>query len=289
VLEQSVALDPTYAPAWNELGTRYYYDGAYGGGGEASRHRSREALLRALALDPNFVTAADNFAIAQVEGGELSDAWDRAADLVRRRPESAHAHFTFSYVMRYAGLLDESARECDTALATDPQNRDFRSCYATFMELRNYERARDFVRLDAGSDWTQAAELDLLLREGRYDSSVGRRKGRNIAQLDFSPLLLKSGPKAERDRLAEKVEAQFGGVWDSEPKYFGASFLAVGGYREAALRLLGKAVEGNYLCVPAMDNDPLFDGIRMAPEFAAIRAEAIRKQKAFLDRRAALR
>ena len=45
--------------------------------------------------------------------------------------------------------------------------------------------------------------------------------------------------------------------------------LASAGYPQAALRLLRKAVLGNYLCVPAMDNDPLFDSVRKDPEFAA--------------------
>lgn len=294
LLEKSVTLDPAYAPAWNELGHRYYLDADYGAGGAAALQRSREAFERALSLDPNFSIAAGNLAIDQVEGGELSDAYTRAADLVRRRPESGHAHFTLGYVSRYAGLLDESARECDTALAVDPRNRDFRGCYITFMQLKRYDRARDFLRLDAGSDWAQSGEVDLLLREGRYDPAADKGKGRRIvqmdvAQMDLSPLVLKSTLKAERDRLAERVEAHFGATRDPEPKYFGATFLAVGGYREAALRLLAKAVGGNYLCSPAMDNDPLFDSIRKDPEFAAIRAEAIRKQKAFLERRAGLR
>jgi hypothetical protein len=49
-------------------------------------------------------------------------------------------------------------------------------------------------------------------------------------------------------------------------------------YRNASLRLLRSAVDGNFLCYPAMDNDPLFDSVRKDPEFAAIRGEAIRRQ-----------
>ena len=35
VLEHVVGVDPGYAPAWEALGQRYYYDSTYGGGGEA--------------------------------------------------------------------------------------------------------------------------------------------------------------------------------------------------------------------------------------------------------------
>ena len=65
-----------------------------------------------------------------------------------------------------------------------------------------------------------------------------------------------------------------------------ATVLSAAGYPQAGLRLLRKAVEGNYLCFPSMDKNPSFDAIRNDPEFAAIRAEAIRRQKAFLAWRA---
>jgi hypothetical protein len=72
---------------------------------------------------------------------------------------------------------------------------------------------------------------------------------------------------------------------DPEPKYFEAGHLAACGYPEQALRLLRRAVEENYITAPRMDNDPLFEKIRGTPEFAAIRTEAIRKQKEVVARR----
>jgi TolB-like protein/Tfp pilus assembly protein PilF len=285
MLEKSVELDPTYAPAWNELGYRHYLDGRYGAGDALARQRAREACERALSLDPNFLSPAGYLATDQAEGGELADAYKKAADLVARRPENADAHFTLAYVSRYAGLLDESARECDSALAADPRNRDFRSCYLTFMQLKKYDRARDYLRLDAGSDWSRSGERDLLLREGKLEAAAEIKSTRRpIDAIDYSPMLLRSGSASNRDRIAERVEAGFAAVRDPEPKFMGAGLLAVSGYRNAALRLLRKAVEGNYLCYPAMDNEPLFDSIQKDPEFAAIRAEAIKKQKPFLER-----
>jgi hypothetical protein len=64
-----------------------------------------------------------------------------------------------------------------------------------------------------------------------------------------------------------------------------ARWLAWCGYRDAALRLLRRAVEDNYLAVPAMDRTVLLDSIRKDPEFAAIRDEAMRRQKEFVARR----
>ena len=63
--------------------------------------------------------------------------------------------------------------------------------------------------------------------------------------------------------------------------------LGVIGQCHAALRLLRKAVEGNYLAVQAMDQDPLLEPIRKTPEFAAIRAEAAGRQQEFLETRGA--
>ena len=289
VLEKSVALDPTFAPAWNELGQRYYYDGTYGPGGEAALRRSAAAFERALSLDPNLAIAASNLVVMQVESGDLRAAYEKAADLARRRPDSGDAHFALAYVLRYAGLLDESAGECDAALAIDPRNRGFRSCYIVFLLLGRYDRARTFARLDEGSEWERSAEADILMREGKSSEAyeLARTARRTFDGVDYAPLLQPGSRSPERDRLAESLERLFGTARDPEPKYFGASILVVAGYSDGAVRLLQKAVDGNFFIVPAIDRDTLFRSLRAAPAVAPIRAEAIRKQKAFLDWRAA--
>src|SRR5258705_13661145 len=52
MLERSVALDPKYAPAWEALGRRYYFDAIYASGGTAQYERSNAAYQRALSLEP---------------------------------------------------------------------------------------------------------------------------------------------------------------------------------------------------------------------------------------------
>ena len=96
MLERTVGMDPTYAPAWEELGLRYYYDATYSTGGEDVFQRSNAAYERALTLDPNRMLAAGQLITNRVERGELAKAYQSAQDLVKRRPESAQAHFTLA-------------------------------------------------------------------------------------------------------------------------------------------------------------------------------------------------
>ena len=99
-------------------------------------------------------------------------------------------------------------------------------------------------------------------------------------------LIRKSGARADRDRVSAALEATADMDPDPEDLYYFSAIMASTGYPAPALRLLRKAVERGYLSYPAMDRDPLFESIRKDPEFDAIRAEAIRWQKAFVARRA---
>jgi TolB-like protein len=296
MLERCVGLDPDFAPAWAALSLRYYYQAAYGQstlgppGDSKLTHdlyaRARTTVQRALSLDPNLVEASQNSIIYDTEDGNLAEADRRARDLVARRPHDPQARFALAYVLRYAGLMEEAGRECDVALAADPHHRGFRSCAFAFVPLGKYDRAREYLRLDAGSDWSKGREGNILQREGKTAAAADL-----FAATGFhaaAALMRPSTPKAERDRVSAALESDADTDPDPEDLYYSGAILASTGYPEAGLRLLRKAVERNYLSYPAMDADPLWEPVRKTPEFAAIRAEAIKKQQAFVAGRAAM-
>jgi serine/threonine protein kinase/Tfp pilus assembly protein PilF len=268
VLEHVVQLDPNYAPAWEQLGLRCYFDATYSDGGEVMFQRSNEAYERALALDPDLSVAASQLIANRVERGELGKAYEAARALVKRRPESAQAHFALSYVYRYAGLLERSTKECDAALALDPGNYTFRSCAWAFMELGNTSRARDFVRLDAGSEWAAYVLPSILLREGKIAEAKEAVKQMSTAPRYHRDLLeacLQLRPASELDRIAQELETNQAAEADPEILYYEGALLGYCGKRQAALNLLQSAVERNYCAYSNIVSDPLLAKLRADP------------------------
>jgi tetratricopeptide (TPR) repeat protein len=221
--------------------------------------------------------------VLETEGGRLAEADARARELLRRRPSDARAHFAQAYVLRYAGLLEEAARHCDAARATDPENREFRSCSEVFTQLGEFEKSRSYIALDdPTSRWRRNQEAEIRIREGNPSEAARLLDQTRFG--DIPSLIRKAGSQADRDRTADGVVKRALEERDPENRYGMASWLAASGYSRLALELLRQAVEANYLCVPAMDRNVTFDSIRKEPEFAAIRDEALRRQKEFVAR-----
>jgi len=265
VLEHVVAVDPTYAPAWEQLGLRCYYDADYSDGGEAMFQRSNRACERAIELDPNRLVAAGQLITNRVERGELGKAYQAAQELVKRRPDSAQAHFVMSYVYRYAGMLEPAASECNTALALDPGNYTFRSCAWTFAELGKPERAAEFVRLDAGSEWAAYAMPSILLREGKVQEAREAVKQMPTTPRYHKDLLeacLQLRPAADLDRIAQEDETNLPTDPDPETWYYQGAILAYCGKKQAALHMLQSAVGQNYCAYSNLLLDPLLAKIR---------------------------
>jgi TolB-like protein len=284
MLERAVALDPKYAPAWRALALRYYYEAHYSAQGPAMMKRSVAAAERARTLDPNFIQADTLLVMTRLEGGDLATAYAAAENLVRRRPDSADAHWALSYVFRFAGLLEDSAVECDMARSLDPHNSVSRSCYYIFELRKDYDRALEYIRLDdPGSEWARAHLIELFLHQGKVREALEIAPSQASYWASFRMLQVCAAhrPMPEIAAIASSVQSDV----DPESNFVFSGYLAYCGQTDSALRLLKRAVEGNYCSYPAMDLDSFFASVRAKPEFAEIRAAGAACQQRFLAER----
>lgn len=283
-LEDSISLDSTYAPAWDQLSWRNYIDERYGNGGATAAARALEAYKRQRELDPSAPPISTTL---RTEGGDLNGAYDQAADFLRRRPDSSMAHFWMGYVLRYAGLLDEAGKECDAALALDPGFSVLRSCATTFGLAGDYAHAQKYISVDEGSGFAALSRMEIALRE--RDATAALAQANTTAQLGYrnvnaelARVYLSHPSAAELAKAVAEVEADPVSSRDPELLYRNAEALAFCGEDDAALRQLAKAIKGNYCSYPAMDEDPLFESIHQRPEFAALRQAGMQCQQSFL-------
>ena len=288
VLEHVVGVDPGYAPAWEALGLRYYYDSYYAGGGEKEFQESNASYQRALALDPNRVAASSNLITNHVMRGELGPAYDAAKDLVQRRPQSADAHFALSYVLRYAGMTEPATQECNKARSLDPQNYNFRSCAWAFLELGKTDQAMDFVQLDAGSEWAHWVTPYVYLTAGNVAQAWEAVK--NVAK---SPtyhrdlLVACTAPQRppDMDRIVHDTEASTMTELAPESWYHVGALMAYCGQKDAALRLLKAAVQQNYCAYSPLLEDPLVKDLRKETAFNEVLTAASACQDALKEGR----
>ena len=281
-LDKAVSLDDQYGPAWEELGWRYYIDYSYGSGGEAALAKALQCIRRAQA----FPNSTANSVTIRVEQGDLNGAYKEAATLLRKRPEQGSLHYEMSYVLRYAGLLDEAAEQCDAALALDPGYNLYRSCATPFIMKSDYERARRYIRLDENSGFGAKLRMLIALRTGNAaealaDANWVSQTGYRFA--DVARLYLSHAPEAELKKAADELEVDPRSARDPEVLYLDAAVLSFSKQGHAAIRELRKAIKGNHCSYPAMDKDPLFETVRLWPEFADLRQAGMQCQSRFLQ------
>ncbi|MBZ5573667.1 MAG: protein kinase [Acidobacteriia bacterium] len=287
MLERAVQSDPDYAPAWAALAERYHYDSTYFGGGVPAARQAQVAAGRAVQLDPNLIAAVTELVLLEAEAGRLDRAYDQTEAAVRKRPDSGLAHFALSYVLRYAGLFDEAAKECDTALGLDPTNYQFRSCAITLEMIGQYSRAMDFARLDLGTDFSSWRAAYISLDTGNIEGALAAMK---LLPSYFEAQLGTECIQHPNSRLIKGLSARSELISgsagrDPENAYVDARMQAVCRQNVTALRVLRRAVEGGYCAYPVMDNDPLFSHIRNTPEFGEIRKLGMECQAKFLRHR----
>jgi tetratricopeptide (TPR) repeat protein len=123
-----VAVDPTYAAAWNNLGLLLHRMGDYEGAGVAYQAAIRE--------DPGMCEAVYNLGSLHEDRGEAGEAIQAYLRALELAPDYADAHFNLAGALARAGRGGEA--------------------------VRHWQR---YLQLDAGSPWARIARAHLELVE----------------------------------------------------------------------------------------------------------------------------
>jgi serine/threonine protein kinase len=285
MLERVVHLDPSFSPAWELLASVYSGNYWYGNGGPEALEKWRGAIQKVLELEPDNVAFRaglfyDSAHRSPLDGGiSLGEAYRGVEDLLRRRPDSARLHFFASWILREAGVLDESARECDASMVIDARDAGSRSCGVTFMLLGKYSRAMDFLRLDPNAEISRGILLDVLLRQGKVSEFLSpSQKLPQWSGYSMVAAYLKHHSPHEVAKMADEIQPNP----DWETNYLSATHLAYVGETDGAMAMLKRTVEEGYCSYPAMDSDPALANLRSKSKFTEIRAAGVQCQRNFL-------
>jgi TolB-like protein/tetratricopeptide (TPR) repeat protein/predicted Ser/Thr protein kinase len=118
--EESLELDPNFAPAWARLGRCFRVIGKYIDPTPDSDHRAEEAFKRALSLNPRLSIAHKFYANLEADTGRARDAVVRLLIQARRHGNDPELFAGLVHACRYAGLFEESLAAHAEARRLDP-------------------------------------------------------------------------------------------------------------------------------------------------------------------------
>jgi DNA-binding winged helix-turn-helix (wHTH) protein/TolB-like protein len=289
MLEKSTQTDPHYALAWAYLGASYTSDAAFELRGREQYRRAESAYERALAIEPSQLDAQAFLANLFVDTGEVEKAVPLVRQALNANGTYAPAHWELGYAYRFAGMLNESAAECERARQIDPSVKSNGSALNTYLYLGQYDKflrslpddnnssffafyrgygeyyEKDFEH--AAKDFDRAYELDPSLY-----AQIGKAFSESIAHRQADGLKILHGLET---KIADR------GVGDPEAAYKMAQAFTVLGYKSSALRLLRRSVESGFFPYPYIARDPLLNGLHGEPEFAQILELARQRHEAF--------
>jgi DNA-binding winged helix-turn-helix (wHTH) protein/tetratricopeptide (TPR) repeat protein len=264
LLQRSLELDPSYTPAWEELGWAHY--NLVSSCGESGTHYSDalRAADRALAQRPGSPHALGLKAAVLTETGRVEDAYALVAQGPARE-QSAELAFFEGYALTYAGFLPEAAERMERALRIDPAFLTAGGWTPNaLLYLGEDERFLSLLP-DAGSPLQRYYRGYALARRGRTDEALRvlqpayrERPGDVFARLAraLAEILAGRGDAASlilRQLADQRREL---GASDGELTFKVAQLLARAGEPEAARAELELAIAQGFFCPRCYLDDP---------------------------------
>jgi tetratricopeptide (TPR) repeat protein len=290
MLETSNQIDSKYALTWAQLGRAYTANASFQFGGRDYYDKAQAAFAKALALQPVQIDTRVYMANLLTDTGNVEQAVPLLREALKTNPNHAEVHWELGYAYRFAGMLEESAKECERARELDPGVKLHTSALNASLYLGQHDKflqslpqennvAFDLFyrgfgkyykndRLAAAQDFDRAYALEPSLLQAQIGEALSSEiRGQNSKGID---------------RLREtekKIEER--GVRDPEATYKMAQAYAMLGDKRSALRMLQRGVDNGFFPYPYLAADPLVNNLRQEPEFTSVLEKARQRHEDF--------
>jgi TolB-like protein/Tfp pilus assembly protein PilF len=279
-LNQAIREDSTYAPAWATIGLVYLVDPGQFGTHDEDVARARQALDRALALDPGL-------GLAHAVKGEIEyqQDWNWVAaerDLKRAielTPSLFEAHHSYSHLLMNMGRVEESLEQSRAALALDPLNTaatlhmGWHYLYAGQFDraIPEYEAT---LRLDPSYAAAYAQLAWVYGLTGRFDKATEALNKYRELTGSSNTLAMGAALAAMRGRTDEalKVVSELIDRANREKgrAYDVATIFALLGRKDDAFHWLDRAFKKREESLLELKVDPFLAGLRSDPRYAVL-------------------
>jgi len=279
-LNQAIQEDSTYAPAWATIGLVYLVDPGRFGTHDEDVARARQALDRALALDPGL-------GLAHAVKGEIEyqQDWNWVAaerDLKRAielSPSLFEAHHSYSHLLMNMGRVEESLEQSRSALALDPLNTaatlhmGWHYLYAGQFDraIPEYEAT---LRLDPSYAAAYAQLTWVYAQTRRFDEATAALNKYGELTGSSDTLAMGAALAAMRGRtvealkmlsvLIDRANREQGRAYDV------ATIYALLGRKDDAFHWLDRAFKKREESLLELKVDPFLEGLRSDPRFAVL-------------------
>jgi tetratricopeptide (TPR) repeat protein len=281
-----------YAPAIAALGSDYVDRAGIVKSPAPLYERAAAALERALELEPTYPPARAKLASLYAKVGRSERAVELLRDGLTRHPNYAPYHETLGYVLRYAGLMQESidsyteGQKLDASIDNLVSTQD--QITKSYIYLGDYDRAleshrrmRSFLdgakRTPDEKQWFYEGVIHLYRADSMAAVNAFRAGERRLPNSIWTAFGRGYAAMAQQDsgRVAtvlDELEGQ--DIVDGERHYRLVHFAVYAGRPERALHHLQVAVDGGFFNAPYIATDPWLASLRTLPQFAHILSAA---------------
>jgi TolB-like protein/Tfp pilus assembly protein PilF len=272
MLQQVVAIDPRYAPAWNELARSFLRqngagllpnDESYGG--------AREAAEKALAIDPTYAAAHAMLGTIAGDTGDLAGAVRHCERALALAPADLEVLRNVSYLLQTVGRLNESIALDEAVAALDPVNPSvLNNLGNAYRKAGRFDEAiarlRTTLSLVPGREVAHYLIGTTLLLKGEPEAALPEMQAETneLGRMLGLPMVYHAlGKKAESDAALAKLIAKYG----KELSYNIASIYAMRGDVDQAFEWLDTAVQNDDPGFTEILVEPLFNNIKQDPRW----------------------